>query len=233
LKDVTTRQKFSFGYYRDILKQYADAGFAVSSFPDFDGNNPKTLILRHDVDYTLSGVLELARIEIEEGATASYLFRIHGSDYNFYAPHTQHLARELKAMGHDVGLHFEAGNYGAVFDENPPDVLRREVEIFEKMFGHPVVTASEHRDLAGSIHGIAPYHETFDPYESGIKFYAMDPKYCQDMKYLSDSNAHWREGDPLDHLGRHDRMQVLIHPDWWFKSHLLLKGPYTHGLGNG
>jgi hypothetical protein len=52
------------------------------------------------------------------------------------------------------------------------------------------------------------------------------------MKYLSDSNGFWREGDLTQHLGAHERFQVLVHPDWWFEKDLLLKRPYFHGLAN-
>jgi hypothetical protein len=68
----------------------------------------------------------------------------------------------------------------------------------------------------------------YDPYAAGFAIYAMDPKYAKAMKYLSDSNAHWREGDVLKHINSFDRFQLLVHPDWWFESDLLLKGPYYH-----
>ena len=34
------------------------------------------------------------------------------------------------------------------------------------------------------------------------------------MKYISDSNANWREGDILDNLN-FNRLQVLTHPELW------------------
>ena len=56
----------------------------------------------------------------------------------------------------------------------------------------------------------------------------MADAYFRQMKYLSDTNAQWREGDVLAHLGKHDRFQVLIHSDWWFHRDMLLQGPYHH-----
>ena len=35
------------------------------------------------------------------------------------------------------------------------------------------------------------------------------------MKYISDSNGNWREGDILENLN-FKRLQVLTHPELWF-----------------
>ena len=35
------------------------------------------------------------------------------------------------------------------------------------------------------------------------------------MKYISDSNGNWREGDILENLNS-KRLQVLTHPELWF-----------------
>ncbi len=224
-------QKFSYKYYKFLLEEAIKHGYVVSSFRDYNEKNSNTLILRHDVDYTLNGVLEMARIEYELGCTSSFLFRVHADEYNLFTCVAILLVRELLGMGHEIGLHFEAMNVGRALEINPEVLLKREKLVIESILDLPVITCSEHRELSGQIHGTQIFEKNYDPYQAGFKFYAMDKRFCNEMKYISDSNANWREGDPLEHYGRHQRMQVLIHPDWWFEKDLLLKGPYIHPRG--
>jgi len=142
------------------------------------------------------------------------------------------LVRQIRKLGHEVGLHFEAMTFARAIKADPRVVLAQEKKVVEAILGEPVLTASEHRDVSHTVHGTINYHDVYDPLEAGFKNYALEPRFFGDMKYLSDSNGFWREGDLSVHLNRHDRMQVLVHPDWWFEEDLLLKGPYFHGLGN-
>jgi hypothetical protein len=100
--------------------------------------------------------------------------------------------------------------------------------VLEAILGESIQSCSEHRELSGTIHHTPLFDEQYDCRELDVEHYAMAPAYTRAMKYLSDSNAHWREGDLLQHIGKHPRIQALIHPDWWFETDLLLKGPYYH-----
>jgi hypothetical protein len=53
--------------------------------------------------------------------------------------------------------------------------------------------------------------------EFGFRYEAYTPRFMKGFKYLSDSNGKWREGCICGHLGRHDRLCVLIHGWWWFE----------------
>lgn len=224
-------QEFSYQYFAHLLDSAMEYGYRVTSFENYDVSQPKNIILRHDIDYTLNGVLDLAEIESSRGCSATFLFRVHADEYNLFSCMAYTMVRNLRQMGHEVGLHFEAMNVGRALGLDPPTLLLHEKEVIESIFGVPVRTCSEHRELSGQIHRTPRYDQLYDPYAAGFHFYAMDKQYCQDMKYLSDSNANWREGDPLQHYGKHSRMQILIHPDWWFERDLLLKGPYVHPRG--
>jgi hypothetical protein len=224
-------QKFSFDYYRQMLLAAQQQGYVVSSFERFDRANPRTVIMRHDVDYTLNGVYQLAQIEHSLGITATYMFRVHAHEYNLFAPHVCELVRFLRSSGHEVGLHYEATSVAMALGLDPIGLLKKEIAAIELLIDAPVRSASEHRDISHIVHEAQYLHDICDPNEF-FEFWAMSQQYSKDMKYLSDSNGVWREGDLLAHLGKHQRIQVLIHPDWWFEKHLLLKGPYFHGRGN-
>jgi hypothetical protein len=224
-KDI---QQFSYESYYTMLLTAIEKGYKISSFKNYDAKTLKTIILRHDVDYTCDGMLRFAEIEHKLGCTATYLFRVHADEYNLFSCSTWSMIDRIRSLGHEIGLHFEAMNVGRALRFSPPELLKREKDVIEAVIGSEIATCSEHREISGGIHNTPLYHEIYDPYEHGFEFYAMDPKYCDAMKYLSDSNANWREGDLSAHLDKHDRFQVLVHPDWWFESDLLLKGPYHH-----
>jgi len=225
---MAQQQPFSYAHYEHMLRATVDAGYRISSFASYDPEYEKTVILRHDVDYTLDGLLTFAEIEVGLGCSATYLFRVHADEYNLFSCIVWTVLRQLEDMGHEIGLHFEAMNVGRAMKMDPSDVLKREKVVLEALLGHEVLTCSEHRELSGVIHVTPFFDEGNDPRSAGFRFYAMDKTYCQEMKYLSDSNAKWREGDLTLHLKKYDRFQVLVHPYWWFEEDLLLKGKYHH-----
>lgn len=226
------RSPFTFQYYEHMLRCAIDQGYSVSSFEKFDGANRKTVILRHDVDYTLNGVPQLAEVENKLGISATYCFRVHAHEYNLFTPHVHQLVQCLRTFGHEIGLHIEATTVARALDKDPGQLIEIEKRALELAAECPVITASEHRDISHVVHNTPYFHEIHNIHDFGFKNYSMEDRFFKDMKYLSDSNGVWREGDLIEHLGKHDRFQVLIHPDWWFEKDLLLKGPYFHGLGN-
>lgn len=221
-------QPFSYVYYREMLLACVEAGYRISSFEKYDPSFEKTVILRHDIDYTVDGLREFCQIEAELGCTASYLFRVHAHEYNLFSCIAYSTIRDLVKAGHEIGLHFEAMNVGRALGLHPPELLRREKATIETILDKPVNTCSEHREISGVVHQTPLFHELYNPYEAGFRFYAMDERYCREMRYLSDSNANWRDGDITLHIGKHSRFQVLVHPDWWFENDMLLKGNYFH-----
>src|SRR5688572_24521710 len=175
---------FTYRYYEEMLRAAVDRGYRLSSFADYDARHTRTVIVRHDVDYTLDGLLRFAEIERALGATASYFFRVH-AEYNPFAATTVAVIRALEAMGHEIGLHFEAMNFGRALALDPQWPLRHEKLVLETVLGHGVHSCSEHRELSGTIHGTPVYAEHHDPNDAGFQIYAMDPAWRREMKYLS------------------------------------------------
>ena len=54
---------FSLKYYRNMLEKALNKGFIISSFKNYDSKNKKTIILRHDIDFSLNSIKEIAQIE--------------------------------------------------------------------------------------------------------------------------------------------------------------------------
>ncbi len=128
-------QDFSYAYYEHILETAISSGYHVTSFKGYSADAPKTVILRHDVDYTLDGLLVFAGIEKKLGVTASYLFRVHADEYNLFSCVSWNILRQLVEMGHEIGLHFEAMNVGRALKLEPKTLLRMEKDALEAILG--------------------------------------------------------------------------------------------------
>jgi len=90
-------------HYRELLAAARAAGYDWASFD----RHPRAgdLFLRHDVRISLEAALELARIEHDAGARATYLLMTESAFYNLDS-HVGHYAqRQLRQWGHAVGLH--------------------------------------------------------------------------------------------------------------------------------
>jgi hypothetical protein len=94
---------FDLSHFRDLLASARSGGYR---FRLFDGDPERgDLFLRHDVDLSLAAALELARLEAEEGVEATYFLMTTSDFYNLSSPTGEAALRELRSLGHAVGLH--------------------------------------------------------------------------------------------------------------------------------
>ena len=94
---------FSLAHYRDLLEAAKAGGYRFASFD----REPREgdLLLRHDVDLSLEAAVELARLEAELGARATYFLMRESVFYNLDSPLGRETLEGLRDLGHDVGLH--------------------------------------------------------------------------------------------------------------------------------
>lgn len=223
---------FSYRHYRETLQAAAGQGYEFTTLRAWasrgtgsssDGPD-RTILLRHDVDRSVTKALCLAQIEAELGIAATYYVRLHSNYYNPFGHVAYRQIQAIRALGHEIGLHTEFWDAARIAGEDPLGMFRRELAVFDAVVGEPCHTYSLHRttgssDLADVQQAMRAIHA-----DIGIPG-AYDPVFQQDIKYLSDSSGIWREGCMCGHIGRHQRMQLLTHPDWWFGSHIELEEP--------
>ena len=209
--------KFSFKYYKKMLKKAISSGFVISSFEKFDNKKKKTIILRHDIDYSLKGITEFAKIENDLGVTSTYFFRVHSPNYNPFSQDCYNVFNYLKKLNHEIGLHFDSSYFSKIFKLDPISVFKKERIVLETIIGRKIKSISEHYDLYCNIFNIEKLENQIDVKKLKVKNYAYDKKFIHDMKYISDSNGNWRDGDIVNNLN-FKRLQVLTHPELWFDS---------------
>jgi hypothetical protein len=94
---------FDLAHYRELLEAAQVGGYR---FATFDAE-PRAgdLFLRHDVDLTLEAALQMAELERDAGATATYFLMTDSVFYNLRSEPGEHALRELRELGHRIGLH--------------------------------------------------------------------------------------------------------------------------------
>jgi hypothetical protein len=201
-----TAADFTLAGYGALLDELRARGYRSVDFADVRADAPQ-LILRHDIDLEPAFALPVAEAERARSMSAWYFFLVRSPLYAIAAPESVRVLKELGALGHRVGLHFDA----ALFLDDPAILDREarwECEVLERLAGTPVEMVSFHRPrpaLLGRDGRI------------GGRDHAYRPRYFDRIGYCSDSRGAWRHGHPLDHpavaAGR--ALQLLTHPIWW------------------
>jgi len=130
-----------------ITKAYEDLLNSLAKNLDSEGSAPNatsTIFLRHDVDYDLKVALRLASHEASKGIKAHYYLLPTAEYWNssFLIP----AARELEALGHEVGLHNNSISQWVTGEASSPyEALREQLELLRDA-GVKVDTISSHGD---------------------------------------------------------------------------------------
>lgn len=163
------------------------------------------LILRHDLDMSIAAALPIAEAERNLGLTATYFVLMRTEMYNPFSRAARQGLDRLAALGHEIGLHFDAAAYdGAAAD----DEVAAECALLEDLTGRPVETVSFHRPAPALLGREG---------RVGGRRHAYEPRFFREMGYCSDSRGGWHHGHPLDHPAVKEgrALQLLTHPIWW------------------
>jgi hypothetical protein len=193
--------------YRQLLR-LARKTYVFRGYTDFRLDE-RFVLWRHDLDSSVHAARALARIEAEEGLATTHFVRLHSEFYNLFERDSTDCVREIVALGHAIGLHFESEFYGLEDEAALDAALARERRILEDLLAVPVTAfafhlstplalRARHAHYAGLVNATADYFRT-------------------EVGYCSDSNGYWRFRrleDVLTDAGD-ERLQVLTHPEYW------------------
>jgi hypothetical protein len=195
---------FTEASYRAIVaaarERYAFEPFGTAA----DGPH---VLWRHDVDYSIHRAAALARIEAELGVRATYFVLLHSDLYNVLEPSVHMLLREIAALGHWIGLHYDPGFHASgALDEK----AAWERRVLAEALAVPVDAVSLHNPSVSGTEGL-------DAEKLGGMLHAGARSLRDAYVYVSDSNGYWRFERLPDVLaaGAHERLHVLTHPEWW------------------
>ena len=142
---------FDLTHYRELLEAAKAGGYRWATFEAEP--QPGDVLLRHDVDLSLEAALELARLEQEAGARATYFLMKESVFYNLDSELGRETLRELRGLGHAVGLHgvYPRASRDDRFDavlawHNPdPEYVHEPVSGFVNVMQPPWFTKGKYR----------------------------------------------------------------------------------------
>ncbi len=199
---MTDGIQFTYDTYEGLLRRLKRNDY---TFGDYEASGDRTVILRHDVDWSPQKALRMAELEADLGISATYFFLLTSPLYNALYEEDRTCIEKIAALGHDVGLHFSTHQYWTKEPrvETIVTAIRRERRILSEAFDDIIEAVSFH---------IPPdwiLRRRFDEFTS-----TYEPRFFEDIAYRGDSNQRWREDHPLEPTIS-DRVQILVHPGLW------------------
>ena len=200
--------QFSVDAYGALLADLVRQGYRVVNFDCVD-SAARHLVLRHDVDVSLTLAVELAEVEYALGYASHYFVLVTSEQYNPSTQVNRQALRHIASLGHQISLHFDAALES--LEESP-----------EAMEARAATEANYLSDLAGAAVTMLSFHRPAqrwinNPTSLAGLPHSYQPRYFSEMGYCSDSKGGWRRGAPLEHdavqAGR--ALQLLTHPIWW------------------
>lgn len=195
--------------YTALIHEFLRKGYVVTDYADVDPA-ARHLVLRHDVDMDLERALTLAEREAAIGVSSNYYVLLRTEMYNVFSSRATDLLRQILALGHKVGLHFDASLYAPARDVLE-SAAAQECGILEQLIGRKIETITFHRP--------APMLQGLSGLFAG-RLHGYDPRFFSEIGYCSDSEGRWRFGHPLNNeaVKSERAIQLVTHPIWWCAS---------------
>lgn len=192
---------FTYEDYLKLINYYNNLGFECG---DIASKKQNMLILRHDVDYSISLAHSFATFEFENGISSIYFIMVSSDFYNPNTKRNINMLESMIAMGHSIGLHFDASKYNYESIDILVNYISNEKRTLENIIKNRVSTLTFHRPLAEVF-------ELPEEIDGMINLYSR--KYFE-INYFSDSRRNWRR-DPYEIYLPNKPIQLLVHPIWF------------------
>lgn len=109
--------KFTYQAYRGLLSLLREGGYAFRDYHNY-ADTSRCVVLRHDIDNSLSQAVRLAELEAEEGVRSTWFVLLRTDFYNPASRNGLEKLRRIQSLGHEIGLHFDEASYVPAL---PPD----------------------------------------------------------------------------------------------------------------
>lgn len=208
------------------------------------GDNPRYVVLKHDVETDVPKALNMARIEKKYGHKGSYYVQA----YLLSDMKNVDMLKEMQAMGHEISYHYDVMDSSHGDIEKAIEEFRVNVEAFEKngfsiktlcQHGNPIVervgytsnrdffrserVQSLYPDLSDIMVDFKRKHKTEYLYfsDAGRHFQFIFDPLNNDVVKSDDKNVLYKDTNELFAALRKDGGNIIsTHPHRWTKSAL-------------
>lgn len=204
---LNTNCPFTLDEYRALIK-LAKQRFKFISYSEYK-NHDSFIIWRHDAEYSMREMNNLAIINTDEGIKSTFFVQLHCNYYNLWDKENTDTVRNWIKWGHDIGLHFDPEYYGPNVYQKIEKLISFESKLLEKIFETEITSFAYHNPNLEML----KYNEN---YCGLINTYNKD-FFEGSVTYVSDSNGRWRERTIRDVLEDENikKVQVNTHDTWW------------------
>lgn len=196
--------RFSIEAYAALLRRALDDGYEFVGFEaalELERSDPRRVVLlRHDIDLSPVRALRMAEVEAQLGVRSTFFFMLSGAFYDLLEPHHRHTVRDVAALGHEVGFHYDE------YDD-----IVEGLDILSAVAGRTVRHVAQHNPTILPRRGFESA-KIVDAYDARITG-------AQGFTYVSDSGMRWRKKTLADLLGEGaSRIYALCHPETWLSE---------------
>ena len=196
--------EFSKNSYENFLLSAVKHEYKICGFSDGVGETRKTIILRHDVDFSLKHAVELAELEASMGISSTYYILASSIYYSLNDAVTRAQLKRLIELGHEIGLHWQLETKHGCEVSAIQDIRKQKTNL-EQIAQINIKTVSQHQPTQNKTFNLSAL-SIFDAYDFGL---------IPEFEYVSDSSMQWRMQTPLKLLEKHKSIYFLSHPIWW------------------
>lgn len=169
----------------------------------------KSILLRHDLEFSVPIALRMAEIEAELGIRSTYFVQLHSEFYNMLEKSSLKDIKQIEKLGHQIGLHFDS-HFWEIQDETQLDSsIEFDKSVLEKYL--------ETQVMAFSFHNNTPFTLSCRKDKYGELLNVYSDYFRERYAYNADSLGYWRYERLEDRLkdARVDTLQILIHDGMW------------------
>lgn len=159
---------------------------------------------RHDVDFSLECALRMAEFEAESGIVGSYFFLPRSPQYAVYAEQARELIQRVCDLGHLVGTHVDLGL--------PRDAPVQDWQLLHAASNDVALLRSHGLPVGNMISWHTPPR---DALWREVRGYNCASAPVWEGHYVSDSRGVFTRNLEAA-LAKGERLQVNLHPEWWF-----------------
>lgn len=170
----------------------------------------RSILLRHDLEFSVQIALKMALIEADLGIKATYFVQLHSEFYNTLEKANIQAIQKIQKLGHQIGLHFDSHFWNIESEEQLEEFITKDKVILEQYLGSNIIKAfSFHNNTTFTLMCRK------EKYAGILNVYS--DYFRNHFAYNADSLGYWRY-ERLENVikeAKPNALQILIHDGMW------------------